>query len=85
MNWLNQILRRPVLRWDPGAMSNQMNVGHLYLDKNDCGYMICEIISPSGGEVEWSPRLGAGEMNTFISGIEKGISLKTVAYNAFLK
>lgn len=78
---LNRCLGRPTEMWSPGAMSNQMNVGHLTLDSNDYGYMICEILSSSGAEQQWSPRLKAGEMNLYMQGLERGITLRNASEN----
>ena len=78
---LNMLLERPMARFDN---NNNMNVGHLTFDKNDTGYKLVEIISPTGGEFTWSMRMSPKAMDQYIDGILRGISLRNAHIGAML-
>jgi hypothetical protein len=78
---LNMLLERPMSRFDS---NNGSNVGHLTFDKNDAGYMLVEIVSPAGGEGQWSTRMAPKAMDQFIDGIVRGISLRNAHIGVIL-
>jgi hypothetical protein len=78
---VNVVLGRPTARFNS---NDDMNVGHLTLDKNDAGYKLVEIISSTGGEQVWSARLSAKHMDQYIDGIINGISLRNAHIGAML-
>ena len=75
---LNIMLERPTTIFSADATASQQNIGHLYLDKDAGGYKLVEIISGNGAEANWSPRLQPKDMDLFIDGIIKGISLRNM-------
>lgn len=81
---LNMLLERPMCIWNPGAAVGEQNVGHLRLDKDSTGYKLVEIVSPGGSEQPWSPRLDAKQLDQYIDGIVKGISLRNAHIGAML-
>lgn len=81
---LNMLLDRPMTRFSDGASVSQQNVGHLTLDKNSDGYKLVELVTGTGCETHWSPRLPAPDMDMFINGIINGISLRNAHIGAIL-
>lgn len=81
---LNMLLDRPMTRFSDGASVSQQNVGHLTLDKNSDGYKLVELVTGTGCETHWSPRLSAPDMDMFINGIINGISLRNAHIGAIL-
>ena len=73
---LNMMLERPPTIFNHGAAANEQNIGHLSLDKDASGYKLVEIISSGGSEANWSERLTAKDMDLFIDGLIRGISLR---------
>ena len=77
---LNMLLERPMSVFgDAVGTSGNMNVGHLMLDVThgtSRKYMLVEITSKTGGERGWSDRMTGSEMQLFLDGIVKGISLR---------
>lgn len=71
-------------RFSDGASVSQQNVGHLTLDKNSDGYKLVELVTGTGCETHWSPRLSAPDMDMFINGIINGISLRNAHIGAIL-
>lgn len=71
-------------RFSPGVTVSQQNVGHLTLDKDSDGYKLVELVSTSGAEAGWSPRMKPKDMNLFIVGIVNGIGLRNVHIGAIL-
>lgn len=81
---LNMLLDRPMTRFSDGASVSQQNVGHLTLDKNSDGYKLVELVTGTGCETHWSPRLPAPDMDMFINGIINGISLRNAQIGTIL-
>ena len=71
-------------RFSDGASVSQQNVGHLTLDKNSDGYKLVELVTGTGCETHWSPRLPAPDMDMFINGIINGISLRNAQIGTIL-
>ena len=50
--------------------------GMFKLDKNVGGYQLTKIVNSDGGETDLSPRMKAGEMNKFLSGLFLGMKIQ---------
>jgi len=81
---LNMMLDRPITRFNEGASVSQQNVGHLNLNKDSTGYKLVELVSTTGGEASWSPRMNPKDMDLFIDGIINGISLRNAHIGTIL-
>ena len=77
---LNMMLERPMSIFGNAiGTSGNMNVGHLMLDvihESPRKYMLVEITSKTGGERGWSSRMTGQEMQLFLDGIVKGMTLR---------
>tara|TARA_B100000965_G_C19471518_1_gene704318 strand:- start:132 stop:416 length:285 start_codon:yes stop_codon:yes gene_type:complete len=51
--------------------------GMFKLDISNGGYQLTKIVNDGGAETDLSPRMTAGEMNKFLTGLFLGIQLQT--------
>ena len=51
--------------------------GMFKLDKNVGGYQLTKIVNSDGGETDLSPRMKAGEMHKFLTGLFLGMKIQT--------
>jgi hypothetical protein len=51
--------------------------GMFKLDKNVGGYQLTKIVNDGGGETDLSPRMKAGEMHKFLTGLFLGMKIQT--------
>ena len=51
-------------------------VGMLKVDKNYGGYQLTKIVNDGGGETDLSPRMKAGEMHKFLTGLFLGMDIQ---------
>ena len=72
--FVNRVLGRPLSPWD-GATSKS-NPGHLYLQANEYGYTVLEMVNESGGVSTVYPAMPARELYAVLGGFLDGIKAR---------
>ena len=74
---LNFVVNGEKKIWSKDSYGNLISkVGMFKLDTNVGGYQLTKIVNDGGGETDLSPRMKAGEMHKFLSGLFLGMKIQ---------
>lgn len=74
---LNFVVNGEKKIWSKDSDGNFISkVGMFKLDNSDVGYQLTKIVNDGGGETDLSPRMKAGEMHKFLSGLFLGMKIQ---------
>ena len=74
---LNFVVNGEKKIWSKDSDGNLISkVGMFKLDTNVGGYQLTKIVNDGGGETDLSPRMKAGEMHKFLSGLFLGMDIQ---------
>ena len=74
---LNFVVNGEKKIWSKDSHGNLISkVGMFKLDTSNGGYQLTKIVNDGGGETDLSPRMKAGEMHKFISGLFLGMKIQ---------
>tara|TARA_R100000329_G_scaffold147611_2_gene135418 strand:- start:1249 stop:1545 length:297 start_codon:yes stop_codon:yes gene_type:complete len=74
---LNFVVNGEKKIWSKDSDGNLISkVGMFKLDNSDVGYQLTKIVNDGGGETDLSPRMKAGEMHKFLTGLFLGMDIQ---------
>ena len=74
---LNFVVNGEKKIWSKDSDGNLISkVGMFKLDTNVGGYQLTKIVNDGGGETDLSPRMKAGEMHKFLTGLFLGMDIQ---------
>ena len=74
---LNFVVNGEKKIWSKDSDGNLISkVGMFKLDTSNGGYQLTKIVNDGGGETDLSPRMKAGEMHKFLTGLFLGMDIQ---------
>ena len=75
---INQLLGRPAQMFASSVEESPLvwNIGHIFIDKNSSGYLLEEIVGPTGATRSLAYRMSGRDMDIALRSIISGISLR---------